>query len=654
MKVSTLLDQIDLGAMALPTFQRGYVWNRDQVRAFIASLYRRHPVGSLLVWVTATDDATTKGQSALQPGFVKLLLDGQQRITTLYGLVRGRAPAFFEGDTRAFTGLRFHLRDEVFEFYTSLKMADDPLWIDVTQVLRDGPSAVLNRLNESAEHRARFGDYVQRLSRLHSILEVDLHVEEVAGEDKTVDVVVEIFNAVNSGGTKLSKGDLALAKMCARWPGARDALGARLQKWQRYGFSFRMEWLLRNVTTALTGQAMFAQLENVGTKEFEQGLTETEKSIDYLLNLIASRLGLDHDRVLGSRYSFPVMARYLAMHGIPVKDARERDRLLYWYVHSFLWGRYAGSTESVMNHDLAVVNNGGTVLDHLVDQLHRDRAVLQVTPEDLWGWGQGARFYPLLYMLTRAYHARDWASGLGLSSHLLGAWSQLHMHHIFPKARLYKAGYSRSEVNALANFTFLTAETNGFVSDRLPSEYLAEFASRHPGVIESHWIPNDPRLWEIENYREFLAERRRLLAEAANAFLNALWLGGLPEERPASALTTEHAAVGGIASEEEEEQVLLDLNVWVVRQGLPEGEFQYEITDTMTGRALAVLDLAWPDGLQVGLSQPVAVLIDEDEETEAAANRAGFRYFTNPREFQEYVRSSILAEADALVGAAAR
>ena len=57
MQISTILEMIDLGAIALPEFQRGYVWNRDQVRGLMHSLYRKHPVGSLLVWVTKTEDA---------------------------------------------------------------------------------------------------------------------------------------------------------------------------------------------------------------------------------------------------------------------------------------------------------------------------------------------------------------------------------------------------------------------------------------------------------------------------------------------------------------------------------------------------------------------------------------------------------------------
>ena len=64
MKISTILDHIDSGHMALPEFQRGYVWNRDQVRGLFDSLYRRHPVGGLLVWATESKTATHRGDGA--------------------------------------------------------------------------------------------------------------------------------------------------------------------------------------------------------------------------------------------------------------------------------------------------------------------------------------------------------------------------------------------------------------------------------------------------------------------------------------------------------------------------------------------------------------------------------------------------------------
>src|SRR6266481_7111016 len=225
MKISTVLDHIDSGHMALPEFQRGYVWNRDQVRALFDSLYRRHPIGGLLVWATESHSASHRGEGPVAAGIVKLLLDVQQRITSLYGVVRGRPPQFFDGNAQTFTGLRFHLEAENFAFYQILKMQDDPLWIDVTELMKKGTAGLgefVARLGSSPEHQPKIGDYVGRLSRLLGITDIDLHVEEVTGSDKTLDVVVDIFNQVNSGGTKLSKGDLALAKICVDWPEARD------------------------------------------------------------------------------------------------------------------------------------------------------------------------------------------------------------------------------------------------------------------------------------------------------------------------------------------------------------------------------------------------------------------------------------------------
>ena len=258
MKVSTILDQIDLGSMALPEFQRGYVWNRDQVRRLMQSLTRRHPVGSLLVWVTKSEGAKTRGDEKLPPGSVKLLLDGQQRMTSLYGIIRGKPPEFFNGNDQAFTGLYYNLRDETFEFYSPLKMKDDPFWINVTELMQAGIGEFMQRLVAIPEIQSDLTIYINRLNAIEGIKTVEFHVEEVTGEDKSVDVVVDIFNQVNSGGTKLSKGDLALAKVCAEWPEARTEMKARLDKWRKADFHFRLELLLRCINTILTGEALFS------------------------------------------------------------------------------------------------------------------------------------------------------------------------------------------------------------------------------------------------------------------------------------------------------------------------------------------------------------------------------------------------------------
>jgi hypothetical protein len=96
---------------------------------------------------------------------------------------------------------------------------------------------------------------------------------------------------------------------------------------------------------------------------------------------------------------------------------------------------------------------------------------------------------------------------------------------------------------------------------------------------------------------------------------------------------------------EAEEQALQASNAWVVEQGLPAGGYPDELLDPRSGEPLAVLDLAWPNGVQEGYSQAVALLLDEAREVEEIANRAGYLYFTNIDAFHDYVRHEILALA---------
>ena len=653
MKISTILDHIDSGHMALPEFQRGYVWNRDQVRGLFDSLYRRHPVGGLLVWATESKSATHRGEGPVAAGVVKLLLDGQQRMTSLYGVVRGRPPQFFDGNAQAFTGLRFHLETQTFAFYQPVKMADDPRWIDVTELMQGGTASLggfVTRLSADPDLAPRVGDYVARLSQLLAVIDIDLHVEEVTGADKSLDVVVDIFNRVNSGGTKLSKGDLALAKICADWPEGRDAMKAELKRWEQDGYHFNLDWLLRSVNTVLTGEAKFQYLHEKTADEVRAALSRATRHIDTSLNLIAGRLGLDHDQVFFGRFAVPVMARYLDQRDSRKRgpmDEQERDKLLFWYVQAAMWGRFSGSTETYIDQDLEALEGDDGGLDKLLAQLRLWHGGLHAEPGHFTGWSLGARFYPVLYLLTRMGEARDWGTGLPLKAHLLGKLSRLEVHHIFPKAQLYKRNYSRPEVNALANFCFLTKDTNLDISATLPEVYFPQVEEHHAGALASQWIPQDPELWRIDRFRDFLEARKVLLADELNRRMAELlhgderWLAG-------AALRSEPAVqapvvVGGISSEEEEVQ-LEALNDWVAERGLPRGVLAYDLADVETGAQQAVLDLAWPDGLQEELSEPVAVLLNEEAGTIAMASQAGFRCFSDVSAFRGYIEKAILAE----------
>lgn len=650
MKISTILDHIDSGHMALPEFQRGYVWNRDQVRGLFDSLYRRHPVGGLLVWATESKTADHRGDGPLASGVIKLLLDGQQRMTSLYGVLRGKPPQFFDGNAQAFTGLRFHLETEVFEFYQPVKMRDDPLWIDVTELMKHGTSGLggfVTSLSSQPDLAQRVGEYVGRLSRLLGVADVDLHIEEVTGQDKTLDVVVDIFNRVNSGGTKLSKGDLALAKICAEWPAGRDEMKAKLKEWEDSSYRFNLDWLLRSVNTVLTGEAKFQYLHDKSAEDVREALKRTTTHIDQILNLIGGRLGLDHDQVFFGRFGVPVLARFLEqrrLSGAGPMNEKERDKLLFWYVQAAMWGRFSGSTESFIDQDLETLEGSDGGLDKLLEQLRLWHGGLRAEPGHFMGWSLGARFYPVLYMLTRMGESKDWGTGLPLKSHLLGRMSKLEVHHIFPKAQLYKRKHKRPEVNALANFCFLTKDTNLTISDRLPEEYFPEIEAAHPGALASQWIPNDPELWRIENFRGFLEARKQLLAAELNRRMEELLHGDTRWLDSSAPLLAIDAQVSGGITSEEEDQELAKLNDWMSEHGLGAGIVGYDHSDPETGEQKAVFDLAWPNGIQEELSQPVAVLLNEDSRTIALASEAGFRCFTSSETFKRYVMTEVLAD----------
>jgi hypothetical protein len=131
------------------------------------------------------------------------------------------------------------------------------------------------------------------------------------------------------------------------------------------------------------------------------------------------------------------------------------------------------------------------------------------------------------------------------------------------------------------------------------------------------------------------AELNRRMEELLHGDLG--WLSGPPAAAPAPVV------VGGSIGSQEEEAELEALNAWVESVGLPRGVLAYDFADSRTDQQMAVFDLAWPSGIQEELSQPVAVLLNEDSATIGLASQAGFRCFTDSESFRRYVAAEVLA-----------
>ena len=129
MKISTILDKIDEHQLFVPAFQREYVWKRDDAKQLLDSLIKDYPTGTMLTWETNTPPEL-KGdhQYNEKQGAVRILLDGQQRITTLYMLIRGEIPPYYTqpeitNDTR---GLYVNVETLELAYYSKQRMEKEP------------------------------------------------------------------------------------------------------------------------------------------------------------------------------------------------------------------------------------------------------------------------------------------------------------------------------------------------------------------------------------------------------------------------------------------------------------------------------------------------------------------------------------------------
>lgn len=525
--IAELLSDINRGKLSLPEFQREYVWNKPRIQDFFLSLYKGYPVGGILLWETDSVQAVHRGKRPPHKGLKTFIVDGQQRLTTLFGVINGKAPSFFpeNGDEGIFSGLVFDVLKEEFTFST-----DDDSAINVSELFSQGSSWsswILGKTQFQPGDQ-EFQLLWERIVRVVAIKDRDLHIEEIP-EKHDLDTVVEIFDKVNSSGTPINRADLALAVISTRWPEVRHEMKKAIDQWHR--FRWQNHHLLRCMTVQMTGKADYSALHDkrYGRKELSKGLTETVKNLDKLLDETNNYLGLDYSYVLRSRNSFPHMVHYLSRWRGFRHGQSEVLRLLCWYVQTIIWRHYAGAGVTRLQLDIDAITEAKTwdeSLKALMHNLRQARGTLEVGPWHFNVSQVNSTYYPFMYLLARATGAKDFGTGVRLSKNM---YQQLHLHHLFPKNVLKHKYSSRADVNALANYSFLTSSTNLQISDKHPEDYFPEVEEKCPGALESQWVPMDCKLWKLENYLDFLAARRKLLAKAANKLLSNLEAGRLPE-----------------------------------------------------------------------------------------------------------------------------
>src|SRR6185312_15403334 len=320
--VRELVDMVRRGQLRLPEMQRRYVWPATRVRDLLDSLYRGYPSGTILVWET-DQEAPTRDLAVNQERNVfatqRLLLDGQQRVTSLSAVLNGQpvtvrnkkkpveilfnlnhpdgAPIemseveddqdspimdFDEEDAEEEPeDLQGRLRRRAFVVSSKALLAD-PLWIRVSDVFTKTDRAILKPLGDSLDDAA-YDRYVGRLQRLRGIRDYP-YVMHVLDRNLSYEEVAEIFVRVNSLGVKLRGSDLALAQVTARWQNSLRLFEEFVDEMEQSWFTVDVGLLVRTMVVFATGQSRFKTVQSISTDRMKEAWGTAKEGLQFAVN----------------------------------------------------------------------------------------------------------------------------------------------------------------------------------------------------------------------------------------------------------------------------------------------------------------------------------------------------------------------------------
>lgn len=573
--ISTLLGQIETGQIGLPELQRPFVWDRAQVRDLFDSLYRGYPTGHFLFWQASPDQGAVQiGADNKQASPSLLVVDGQQRLTSLYAVFLGK-PVLNDKFETARIRISFNPLRQRFEV-ANKATEGDPEWVTDISDLLSGAQGAFAFINSFIAHLSgdrevtdetqnQIAENLQRLADLAKYtfsaiqLSYDLPVEEVS----------EIFVRVNSKGTQLSQADFILTLMSVYWDKGRKELedfcrAAKISTGEASPFNWFIEpspdQLLRvgvglghrraqlkyayellrgkdletGEVTPATRDKNFAKLKDAQTSVLDlTNFSEFLKSLQ--------EAGFRSGQMITSKntivYSYLVFLIGRTDFGLDYKTLRSATAR--WFMMCVLTSRYTGSAETQVEKDIrrfAEATSGEeflAIVDSIISaQLTSD--YWELTLPDLLSYSGG--YVPAMF----AYYASLNLLGAkvlfsNLTVHQLLDPAQvakkkaIERHHLFPKAYLHRQGIKQTaRTNQVANFALLEWPDNIKISAQAPSDYFEPLFSERVSAGEAekvrfwHALPEG---WEDLEYDQFLAQRRRGIARVIRAGFEKLALG---------------------------------------------------------------------------------------------------------------------------------
>lgn len=571
-----LVEDISMGEIGLPDIQRPFVWSMTKVRDLFDSMYRGFPIGYLLFWENGCSDThRTIGAGPKQKVARLLIVDGQQRLTSLYAVMKA-VPVITKNFKSQRIKIAFHPLSEKFEV-SNAAIEKDAEWIPDISILWQPdtkPHAFKRKFLEklgkrrplTAEEEDIIHERIDRLIKLEEYPLTALEISSSVDEDK----VSEIFVRINSKGEALNQANFILTLMSVFWDEGRKELeefcrrskapspGGSPSPFNHY-LRPNPEQLLR-VSVALGFRR--ARLEHVysllrgkdlETRQFsdEQRVKQfalLQEAQAYTLDLqnwheffkVLKRAGYPSDQLISSQMA--VLYTYalwlIGKRDFKVDLYRLREVMARWFFMATLTGRYTSSPEARFEQDMALLRGANTA-DDFVRIL--DEQIGAVLTKDYWevtlpneletaaarNTAQFAYYAALCLLEARVLYSKMKVSEL-LDPTTKAKKTALERHHLFPRKYLQRIGVREKRlINQVANYALVEWSDNIKISDRAPRDYVPELEERFASdelqqMYDWHGLPSN---WYELDYKDFLKERRRRIALIIKSGFERLVIG---------------------------------------------------------------------------------------------------------------------------------
>lgn len=505
---ANLIADISTSRIQIPPFQRSFVWSPKDIRYLLDSIYRGYPIGSFIFWKTTrklprarTIGSIVLDQSNINPGTeIAYVLDGQQRITSLYAAVKG---SMIEGESYRFL---FDLRSKKFVVRKSdvnVESDTEELLVPISALFLGLASYDTVAKQYPEEYRSilvtlydRFASY--RFSVI-DVIDKAPNTEEEQSEG--VKQVVRMFSRINETGKKLT----VVAKMVARCWGEdfdlRESLDT-LSSEKPLISKLREETILQVASVILNYRKCRSRdiLERTNIRKLESEWENIVKALLLAIEFVYSKLHIKQIEFLPFD-SLLVPLSYLFYQKRQLNQA-ETSFIEHWFWRASLSNRYDSSVESKIEEDCIIVDKLliGEVpdLEYFIDWESLASRLISQRYSLL-----NAFSLTVLSLLSNAepMNITD-GRAVSLDGAIIGYYKH-NLHHIFPLAYLRDNEAANREVfDSLMNIMFIPAITNQSISATDPKTYFKNLNNENANfsdILIHHFIPDIKKSGVLEN-----------------------------------------------------------------------------------------------------------------------------------------------------------